>query len=141
LQIARGRMGDEPIVRAARRPRINAFDIHVIEPSEGLRQVRRGSAGLIVTVPSSSTCTTNRPGSAPRLKRRRPLTFRKMIACVGAPFDRKSLGHLLLEERVKACLTCARRVNLAACHLELQVSHAQQRADYLSRPGVMKEST
>ena len=49
--------------------------------------------------------------------------------CVGAPFDRKSLGHLLLEERVKACLTCARRVNLAACHLELQVSHAGAAAD------------
>jgi hypothetical protein len=45
--------------------------------------------------------------------------------CVGAPFDRKSLGHLLLEEGVKACLTCARRVDLTACHLELQVSHAE----------------
>ena len=45
-------------------------------------QLRRGSAGRIVALPSSSTLTTKRPGSAPREKRSRPFGRCAMIAWV-----------------------------------------------------------
>ena len=117
-------------MRAARRPWINAFDVQAIEPSEGaalgsprLGRTHRHSPILVDLhdKPARIGATSQVPQTSHLPKNDR--------VCVSAPFDRKSLGHLHLEERGKASLTCARRVNLAACHLELQVSHAEQRAD------------
>jgi hypothetical protein len=45
-------------------------------------QFRRGSAGRMVAIPSSSTSTTYRPGSAPLMKRLKPFGRRKTIAWV-----------------------------------------------------------